>query len=122
MARHANERLLALYCVFCQHPVEIGSEPVGQIIGLDRPAEPPRMEATSNSIADLDPRYPIADGCNLTRTVGKRYHAELSRTATAALEDHQVAVVERARAHSHQDLLRPGLRVIARSQDYSVNL
>src|SRR5882762_713767 len=83
-------------------PSRLGTEPVGQIIGLDRPAEPPRMEATGNSVADLDPCYPIADGCNLTRTVRKRRDAELRRTATATFEDHQVAVIERTRARSHQ--------------------
>jgi hypothetical protein len=38
-------------------------------------------------------------------------------TATAAFEDHQIAVVKRAGAHSHQDLLRPGPGILARSQD-----
>ena len=46
MARYVNEGLLAQNCVFCEHPVEIGSEPIGAVIGLDRPTEPPRVEAT----------------------------------------------------------------------------
>src|ERR1700737_4410866 len=50
MARDVNERLLAQHRVLRQHPIEIGSEPVGQVIGLDRPAKPPRMEATRNSV------------------------------------------------------------------------
>src|ERR1700738_4035391 len=33
----------------------------------------------------------------------------------------QIAVIERARAHSHQDLLRPGPGVLARSQHDPVN-
>jgi hypothetical protein len=81
------QRLLAQHRVLHQHPVEIGTEPVGQIIGLDRPAKPPRMEATGNSVADLDPRHPLADSCNLTRIVGKRHDAELRRTSTATFED-----------------------------------
>src|SRR5260370_36945941 len=51
----------------------------------------------------------------------KRHDAELCRTTTAAFKDHQIAVVERARAHPHQDLLRSGPRVLARSQDDPVN-
>jgi hypothetical protein len=70
VARHAHDRLLAQHRVLRQHPVEIGTEPVGQIIGLDRAAEPPRMEATGNSIADLDPRYPVSNGSDLTRSCG----------------------------------------------------
>jgi hypothetical protein len=58
--------------VLRQHPVEVGTEPVRQIIGLDRPAEPPRMEATGNSVADLDPCHAFADRSDLARTVGKR--------------------------------------------------
>src|SRR6266446_7195235 len=46
------------------------------IIGLDQAAEPPRMEAAGNSVADLDPCDPVADGCNLTRPVGERHDAE----------------------------------------------
>src|SRR5258708_33921525 len=79
------------------------------------------MEATGNSIAYLAPRHPVADGCNLARSVGERHDAELRRTATAAFEDHQIPVVERARAHSHQDLLRPEPGVLARSQHDPVN-
>src|SRR5438477_5805865 len=62
MARHVNERLLAQHRVFCEHPVEIGAEPVRQIVRLDWPAEPARVEATGDSITNLDPRdtSPIA--------------------------------------------------------------
>jgi hypothetical protein len=48
-------------------------------------------------------------------------NAELGRTAAATFEDHQIAVVERARAHSHQDLFRPGPGILARSQHDPVN-
>jgi hypothetical protein len=58
VARRVYERLLAQYRVLRQHPVEIGTKPVCQIIGLDWAAEPPRMEAAGNSAADLDPSYP----------------------------------------------------------------
>src|SRR5215469_3399600 len=79
------------------------------------------MEAAGNSIADLDPRDTRADRCDLAGAIGKRYHAELGRTTTAALQDHQIAVIERARAYLQQDLLRPGLRILARSQHDAVN-
>src|ERR1700737_4857189 len=80
MARYVSEGLLSQNCVFCEHPVEIGSEPIGAVIGLDRPTEPPRVEATGNSVANLDPCDPVADGCYFTRTVGKRHDAEFRRT------------------------------------------
>jgi hypothetical protein len=41
---------------------------------------------------------------------------ELGWTATAAFEDHQIAVIERARAHPHQNLPQSGPRVLARAQ------
>src|ERR1700730_9743115 len=79
------------------------------------------MEATGNSVADFDPRHPLANGGDLTRAVGKRHDGELCRTSTATLEDHQIPIVERARAHSHQDLLRTGPGVLTRSQHDPVN-
>src|ERR1700730_1816006 len=79
------------------------------------------MEATGNSVANLDPRHPVADGCNLTRTVGERHDAELRRTATATFEDHQIPIVERARAHPHKNIFWSGPRVLARSQHDPVN-
>jgi hypothetical protein len=62
------------------------------------------MKATGNSVTDLDPRNPFAHRFDLAGAVGQRHHANLCRTATAAFQDHQIAVVERARAHPHQDL------------------
>src|SRR5258708_7237935 len=79
------------------------------------------MEGADDPVAGLDPRYPVANGSDLARAVGKRHDAELCRTATAAFEDHQIAVVKRAGAHPHQDLLRPGTGILARSQDDSVD-
>src|SRR6516162_1460997 len=79
------------------------------------------MEAAGYSVAHVDPRDALADGSDLARTVGKRYHAYFRGTATAAIEDHQVTVIERAGAHSHQDVLRPGSRVWARSKHNAIN-
>src|SRR5262249_43601026 len=83
--------------------------------------KPGRMEAASNSIADLDPGDARPDRRDLTGAIGQRYHAELGRTSAAASEDHQIAVVERGRAYLHQDLLWPGLRILARSQHDPIN-
>jgi hypothetical protein len=63
------------------------------------------MKAAGNPVANLDPRNSFADCCDLAGAVGQRHYADLCRTATAAFQDHQVPVVERARAHPHQDLL-----------------
>jgi len=81
--------------VFRQHSVEIGAEPVGQVVGLDRSAKPTRMKATGNPVANFDPRHSFADRCDLARAVGLRHYADLRWTATAAFQDHQIAIVER---------------------------
>jgi hypothetical protein len=51
MAGHRHNRFLAQHRVFRQHPIEIGAEPVGQVVGLNRPAEPAQMKAAGNSVA-----------------------------------------------------------------------
>jgi hypothetical protein len=104
-----------------EHPVEVGAKPVGQIVRAQWSAEPAQMEGADDPVAKLDPRHPVANGSDLAGAVGKRHDAQFCRTATTGLEDHQIAIIKRARAHSHQDLLRPGQRVLARSQDNSVN-
>ena len=56
------------------------------------------MEGANDSVAGIDPRYPVTNGSDLAGAVGKRHDTELCRTATAAFEDHQIAVVKRVRA------------------------
>jgi hypothetical protein len=46
--------------VFRQHSVEIGGEPVSQVVGLDRSAKPARMKAPGNPVANFDPSNPFA--------------------------------------------------------------
>jgi len=74
------------------------------------------MEAPGDPVADPDPCYSVADRSDLARAVRKRHDAELFRTTITAFEGHQIAVIERGRAHPHQDLPQPGPRVLARSQ------
>src|SRR5215472_7284863 len=74
------------------------------------------MKAAGNPVTTLDPRHSFADRRDFAGPVGQRHHADLGWTTAAASEDHKIAVVERARAHPHQDLFRPGPRVLARSQ------
>src|SRR5215472_8850968 len=121
VARHVHERLLVQHGVFRQHPVEIGAKPVGEIVGLDWSAKPARMKATGNPVTNLDPRHPVADRRDLASTVGQRHDADLRRTATAPFEHHQVAIVERAGAHPHQDLSQARPRILARSQCNAAN-
>jgi hypothetical protein len=47
------------------------------------------MEAAGNSITDLNSRHPVADRGDLTRAIGKRYDAELGRTAGRALRGYR---------------------------------
>src|SRR4029077_18493545 len=98
--------------VFRRHTVEIGAEPVGQVVGLDRSAKPARMKATGNPVANFDPSNAFADRCDLAGAVGQRHYADLRWTAPTAFEDHQISVVERARVDPHEDLLlvRPQYR------------
>jgi hypothetical protein len=44
------------------------------------------METASDPVADFDAFHSIADRCDFARIVGKRYRAELSGSAAAALE------------------------------------
>jgi hypothetical protein len=75
------------------------------------------MKGADDPVAWLGTSYSVTYGSDLARAVGKRHDADLCRTATTAFDDHQIAVVKRARAHPHQDLLRSGPGVLARSQD-----
>jgi hypothetical protein len=106
---------------FRQHTVEIGAEPVGQVVGLDRSAKPAWMKATGNPIANFDPSNSFADCYDLADAVGQRHYADLRRSATTAFEDHQIAVVERTRTAPHEDLLQPGPRILARSPHDTTN-
>jgi hypothetical protein len=56
------------------------------------------MRTAGNSAANFDPRNSVADCCDFAGAVGERHHTELRRTATAAFQDEQIAVVTRARA------------------------
>src|SRR5271155_310378 len=79
------------------------------------------MKAAGNPVTNLDPRNPFAERFDLAGTVGQRHHADLRRTATAAFQNHQIPVVQRACAHPHQDFLPPGPRAFARSELDSVD-
>jgi hypothetical protein len=94
VARDVHKRLLAQHRIFRQHAVEVCAEAVGEVLGLDRPAEPTRMKAADDPVANLDPRDALADRKGFTGTVGKRYDAKPGRAAAAALEDHQIAIIE----------------------------
>jgi hypothetical protein len=82
-ARHQS--FLTQLGVFRQHPVEVGTKPVGQVVGLDRPTKPARMKATGNPVANFDPRNFFAGCRDLARAAGKRCHAKLGRSAAPLL-------------------------------------
>jgi len=105
---------LAQHCIFRQHAVEIGAEPVGQVVGLDRSAKPARVKAAGNPVANFDPRNAFADCCDLTGPIGQRHHTDLRWAAPAAFENHQIAVVERARTHLHQGRIELAPRLSGR--------
>src|SRR5271166_5898726 len=107
--------------VFRQYSVEIGAEPVGQVVRLHWSAKPAGMKAPGNPVANFDPSNSFADRSDLAGAVRQRHYADLRWTATTTFEDHQIAVVERARADPHEGLLQPGPRILARSQHDAVN-
>jgi len=71
MVWQSDDRLFVEDCVFRQHPVGIGANSIGQILGLDRSAKPTRMKAAGNPIANFDPRNAFADWRDLARAVGQ---------------------------------------------------
>src|SRR5271170_3559327 len=79
------------------------------------------MKCADDPVADLDPRHPVADGRDLAGAVGEWHDAGLRRTAAAAFEHHQIAVIEGTRPHPHQDLFRPRSRVLAHTRHDPVN-
>src|SRR5439155_27062646 len=86
MARHGHRGLLADHGVFREHAVEVGAEAVGQIIGLDRAAEPAWVEAADDSIPDRETADAISNSRNFAGAVAERYNPELRRSTTAALQ------------------------------------
>jgi len=69
-------RLLAQHGVFRQHPVQVGAYPVGQVVRAQRAAEPAGVEGADDPVAELDPRHPFTDCCDLAGTIGKRHDSE----------------------------------------------
>jgi hypothetical protein len=98
--RHVNERLLVQHRVFRQHAVEIGAEPVGQIVGLDRAAEPAQMEATGNPVAILTRLTPSPMAATSPAPSEGGMTPSLVGPRPPAFENHQISVVERARSSS----------------------
>jgi hypothetical protein len=101
---------------FREHAVEIGAEPVGQVIRLDRAAEPARVKTTDDPVSSGEPRDAVAEGDNLAGTVAERHDAHLGRTAPATLQHHQI---ERGCANPNENFpcarLRVSCRTISRS-------
>jgi len=81
---------------------------------LHRSAKPAWVKAASNPIANFDPRNAFADCCDLTGPIGQRHHTDLRWAAPAAFENHQIAVVERARTHLHQGRIELAPRLSGR--------
>src|SRR6185312_8111446 len=79
------------------------------------------MEAGNDTVADREPAGARSEPDDFARTVAERHDPEPGRAAAAAFQDHQVAVVERCRAHPDQDFPGAGLRIVARCQHNPVN-
>src|ERR1700746_3973625 len=79
------------------------------------------MKATGNPVANFDPSSSFADCCDLASAVGQRHDANFRWATATAREDHQIAIVQRTRADPHEDLLRPGPRILTRSPHDTTN-
>src|SRR6266851_4259182 len=90
-------------------------------IRVDRPAEPARMEAANDPVADRDPADAAPDGGNFAGAITQRHDTELCRAPAATLQHHQITVVERGRAHPKQNFPGAGPWIVARPQHYVVN-
>jgi hypothetical protein len=88
---------------------------------LDRTAEPARVEAGDDPVADREPADASTKPDDFASAVAERHDLEPGRSPAAAFEHHQVAVVERNRAHPNQDFPGSGLRIVARCQRDPVN-
>src|SRR3984893_8902290 len=121
MVWHGHRGLLAHHGVFREHAVEVGAEAVGQVVGLDRAAEPVRMEAADNFIADRETADAVSNGGYFAGAVAERHNPELRRSPAAALQHHQITVVERSRVHPQENFAGSGPRIVARAQHHAVN-
>jgi hypothetical protein len=84
---------------------------------LNKSAKPARMKRPCNSVPNLTRVIWSPTAATSPAAAEKRHGAELDRTATAAFEDHQIAVIERACAHP----LAPTAAVI-HSVEFAVQL
>src|SRR5690606_17349222 len=67
----------------------------------------------SHTVAHFDARDTIADGHHITGTVGERNTLGRFRAEIATIENAEIAVIERRRAHLHDHLTRPWNRLRA---------
>src|ERR1700730_9845543 len=113
MAWHAHRRLLPPHGVFRKHAVEVGAEAVGQVVGLDRTAGPARVEAADDPVPERETANTISDSRNFAGAVAERHNSELRRSPAAALQHHQITVVERSRAHLQEYFTSSEARIVA---------
>jgi hypothetical protein len=114
MAGHGDRGLLADHGVFREHAVEVGAEPVRQVIGADRAAIPTRVESADDSVPDRETFGVISDSRDFACAVAERCDTELRRSPSTALQHHQVAVVERSRVDPQENFPGAGPRIVAR--------
>ena len=113
VARHRHGGFFIDDRVLRQHAVQIGAEPVRQVIRLDRPAKPARVKAGNDPVADHEPVRASAEPDDFAGAVAERHDPEPGRAPAAAFEHHQVAIIERRRTHPDQDFPGSGLRIVA---------
>jgi len=70
MAGQTYDRLFVDDRVLGQHRVEVGTKPVGQVLGANRSVRQTSAdEAAGDAITDPDPPHPVVDGNDLASAV-----------------------------------------------------
>ena len=110
MLGHLDDALLGQKCVLAQHSVQHAAERVPGRIGWNATANPGLEEGAGDAVADPDAGDVGADRNHFACAIRQRNDRKF-RIAVDTFDDAEVAVVDCAGAHPHDDLPGASLRV-----------
>ena len=106
--RNLHPRPLGQHDFFREHAVERSAKGVGMVLFRERAVEPRRKERRRDAIADREPLHAAADFDHLAGAVRCRHDS--LRALLRSASDHQVAIVQRHRAHADAHIAGPDAR------------
>src|SRR5258706_13966640 len=106
MLRHPDNTFGADVFVFGQPAIGIDNPLLGH--RFERSAEPIREEGIDDPVADSEACHARADRSHLASAIRERTPAGRDRHRISAIDNHQVAEVERTRAHSDEHFTNTG--------------